>query len=103
MLAKMQNSANNLIQILAISVRTIFHISGRSNHEGMTTARQKINVLTNRLRHISWGAALEMRKRSAIMNGSISPCSRPLKIEGYYLRRLSRRRSGVAALRHQLR
>jgi hypothetical protein len=44
MLAKMQNSANNLIQILAISVRTIFHISGRSNHEGMATATQKINM-----------------------------------------------------------
>jgi len=44
MLAQMQNSVNNVNQILAITVRTIFHIVDHSNHEGMTTARQKINM-----------------------------------------------------------
>jgi hypothetical protein len=44
MLAQMQNSANNVNQILAITVRAIFHISGHSSHEGMTTSRQKINM-----------------------------------------------------------
>jgi hypothetical protein len=56
MLAQMQNSANNVNQMLAIIVRTIFHISGHSNHEGRTTARQKINKRNDCVTYINWKA-----------------------------------------------
>jgi hypothetical protein len=56
MLAQMQKSVNNVNLILAITVRTIFHISGSSNHEGMTTARQKINMRSDCLTYINWRA-----------------------------------------------
>ena len=54
MLAQMQKIVNNVNQILAITVRTVFHISGRSNHEGMTTARQKINMRNDCVTYINW-------------------------------------------------
>ena len=54
MLAQMQYSANNVNQILAINVRTIFHISGASNHEGMTAAKQKINMRNDCVTYINW-------------------------------------------------
>jgi hypothetical protein len=47
--------------------------------DSMTIAKQKINMRTNRLTHISWKAALQMRKRWATMNGSTSPCHKSLK------------------------
>jgi hypothetical protein len=56
MLAQMQNSVNNVNQILAITVRTIFHIVDHSNHEGMTTARQKINMRNDCVTYINWKA-----------------------------------------------
>jgi hypothetical protein len=56
MLAQMQNSANNVNQILAITVRAIFHISGHSNHVGMTTSRQKINMRNDCVTYINWKA-----------------------------------------------
>jgi len=54
MLAQMQNSANNANQILAITVRAIFNISGHSNHVGMTTSRQKINMCNDCVTYINW-------------------------------------------------
>jgi hypothetical protein len=54
MLAQMQNSVNNVNQMLAITVRTIFHIVGHSNHEGMTAAKQKINMRNDCVTYINW-------------------------------------------------
>jgi hypothetical protein len=62
MLAQMQHSENNVNQMLAINVRTIFHISGHSNHEGMTTATQKINMRNDCVTYINWKAGTSHAK-----------------------------------------
>jgi hypothetical protein len=62
MLAQMQNSANNVNQILAINVRSIFHISDYSNHEGKTTTRQKINMRNDCVTYINWKAGTSHAK-----------------------------------------